>query len=324
MHLLRVQREFLGELSQDCGITKETDPEVFKFRSRAVRAVFWLEWRYTVPLMRTGIIFIGIVSFSLIALAACQSAPVPLPPTEVLKRAIISTMTLETVKIDATVNMTAKHRPLTVLLALTGSLSPIKHAWVLNAGGTFTAAQSASFSVRAKIVSLREGRVFLQLADFHSTNVRSLRTFTGGLIGPWWSLTSGSGGLMEESYGPDPSLIDAYASAIIIESGGLERGIDNRYRYHYTVRIGSGAIAALGLVGAESPPQIFGDLTIDAKSFALLKVLWKVKGLPSEIGVIDAGIDVHFHDQNVGKLLLPDIVDAYRLPDAIFDMISGR
>ncbi len=269
-------------------------------------------------------IAIGMITSCSMLLTACQSAPTPLPATEVLKRAIISTMTLESVKIDATVDMTVKNQPLAFVFALTGSLSPIKHAWVLDAGGTFTTSKFATFNVRAKLASPDEGSVFLRIAELHSTNVRSLRAFTGGLLGQWWSLSSASGTSKLTSFGPDPSLIDAYASAITIESGGLEQAGDGKYAYHYTVHIGSGAIAAFGEAGAESLPKISGDLTIDATSFALQKVLWKVRGLPSGIGVITAGVDVRFHDQNAEKIVLPDIIDAHRLPDAIFDMISGR
>lgn len=288
-----------------------------------------------------------IIPLAVLLLTSCfRRVPEELPPQEVLRRTILRTITLETVNIEAVATLvgaaparvqdTMSGSSLSVALVLTGTLAPLKHAWIINLGGTITGRTKSPIRTRFELANLPSGDIYLRVDDLQSAGRILGPAASGSILGQQVAF---SGSMLGRSMrivvgtvpegplsGPDPRLVDAYASAIDILSGGLQQMPDGSFVYHYGVRINPAMVESVQQLGRESAAwrraTITGDLTIDPTSFALLKANWALSSVPSILGTINAAIDIRFHDHNIARLSLPVLTGSDVRLESIFDMIS--
>lgn len=290
-----------------------------------------------------------IVPLSTLLLSSCFSrAPEELSSQEVLRRTILNTITLESVNIEAIATLTGtapaplpvqgtvSGSSLSAALVLTGTLAPLKHARIINLGGTITGRTKSPIRTRLELINLPSGDVYLHVDDLQSAGRIPKPAASGSILGQQVAF---SGSMLGRSMriavgtlpegplsGPDPRLVDAYASAIDILSGGLQRMPDGSFVYHYGVRINPAMVESVQQLGRESAAwrqaTITGDLTIDPTSFALRRANWALSSVPSVLGTINAAIDIRFYDHNIARLSLPVLTGSDVQLESIFDMIS--
>ncbi len=258
--------------------------------------------------------FILVPALCLLLIACLQKAPAELPSGEVLRRAVLQTMTLDSVRIEGTASFstTGRNTRLQATVALTGALAPLRRVWILDFGGTFVVPEKSAFSLRGTMAT--DGSTdYLTIRDVHSTDPRLIAAISASLLNKWRSLGPPVQG-QRISSAPDPRAVDILVSAIHIDSGGLERDANRNYIYRYRVTIDPALTEGAG---------ISGDLVIDAHSFALLSVRWMLKNMQTTFGLADSEIDLRFTDRNAA-FMLPTLTGSLLEPDTIFDMISLR
>lgn len=268
-----------------------------------------------------------IIALSTLLLVSCLSrAPEELPPQEVLRRAILETITLDGVNIDAAMTLSgAVSGSSLASFVLTGTLAPIKHAWVIDVGSTVNGSTKSPLMVKCELVSLPSGDLYLRLDELRTaasgSMLRQPTGFSGSILGRTVRIVRGVPSQVPLA-GPDPNLVDVYASAIDILSGGLRQMPDGSYVYQYAVRINPAMMGD----GQKSGEQttITGDLAIDPTSFAVRRADWTLTSVPSALGLFDATVALRFHEHNTVTLSLSALTGSDVPIESIFDMFSFR
>ncbi|MSR67529.1 hypothetical protein EXS65_01735 [Candidatus Peribacteria bacterium] len=212
-------------------------------------------------------------------LTACSMVPPQkFPPEEVLKRAIIRSMTSEGFALRGTGSLVllkngSEH---SANFSFSGSVLPIKQAWFLHFTGT----------------TMKRG-ISIQKTIF---------------------LSSGEG---TPSSVPESSAIDAYSDAIRINSSRLQRTSAVSYVYILSVNIPT-EFSGLGAANTS------GILRIDARTFDLLHVEWKIVDAVPEMESSKFLLSAHLDQSSVFEVSASTLIGSSVLPDAIFDMILAE
>ncbi len=272
--------------------------------------------------------FVHFIILPLLMTSCFSRMPEELPSQEVLRRAILETITLDAVNIEAALTVSGAVAGSSSLASfvLTGTLAPLRHAWIIDVGSsTITGLVMSPLRIKFELVAMPSGDIYLRVDELQSTAsgsiLRQQAGFSGSILGRPVRIVRGTASQVPLA-GPDPRAVEVYASAIEVLSGGLRQVPDGSYVYQYGVRINPAMLGDAQTSGKQA--TITGELTIDPQSFALRRAHWTLSSLPSALGVFDATVDIRFHNHNAVRLSLPALTGSDVSLESIFDMFSLR
>ncbi len=236
-----------------------------------------------------------------IALASCSVKPQPLPPQEVLKRALIAGHTLQSARFDAAAVLSPGDGAQLKLSAI-GVLKGYGTSFRLEGSGKLLGSaglENAGFS--GDVVLPGSGEAYLRVDKLEIPGRQEVLEALFGTdpepLAHWW--VTGYANSKEMPLAPDASMIDSQLSALRMEKDdGLEKS-GEEYEYHYELSVDREALQ--GLADSGLPPAGRGDVWIDARTFALRRAAWTLEDIPMGNWSVHLYVDVRFsaHNQDV-------------------------
>ena len=263
-------------------------------------------------------------SFTLLLLAACASGPV-LPPDEVLKNAARTGQELLSARynVDGSLAFTEAGVQKTALFTVSGILQNggEQSSLVINMKGSFPeAGQTYNVEGSIELFVTFNQEMYVKLGALEVDpphpllNAEALAKFQGA----WWKLQDDM--MTGESVTPEPSLLKAQSEVIrLVEDKGTET-LDGRRAYHYLVTIDKEKLVQYLKSVSEEQGQAFdesatrawadqyesdGEIWIDAETYHMLKIEWKIKQSEQGSAPLDAKVTIRFSDFNEAPTIAP-------------------
>ena len=257
--------------------------------------------------MGKQLLMLGVLGLtSIIALVSCQLASPPkIPPEQLLMRAVYANSTLESVFLKGGAQF-----------SLPGSFSgSVTGTGALRRGGessafdlnlTLSRSTRKGFERLGSRMLLRSpgaGKTYITLTELSGLLADPLHAWLGDdFQGKLWMLPSSHVGTTSNT--PDPSELRAILSQLSpagdAEILSLGRG---KYQYHLQVEAVPNAEGMLAS----------GELWIDAGTFLLDKLVWRLTALKTTVGHANVTLTLEFADQ--GRAIVPTVTETSEAPE---------
>ncbi len=266
-----------------------------------------------------------------LAFAACvQQAD--LPPNEVIRRAVISSNTVESVAVALSADMkTEDADTLSGSVIVQAIIRSDSQAWSADTSFNLESTMKRGHeraSGRLVTVSPGTGRTYIRLESAEGVLGQLLRkSFTGSSSG-WMVYGQDSGSKPVPRRTPDPVLLSSYADAIVVEENlGTEQDDSGRTLYHYRVTLKPETLSSIpqgGSSEATNRLRANGELWIESTGFLLVRAKWFLSGVPTSFGFITLNIDALFSDYDSASQIESPVGSASTLPlESIFAIFSS-
>ena len=260
---------------------------------------------------------IPILGILILLLSSCTKEQVTLEPSEVLKRSIIKSSSVESVTISASAFL--------ILKGYTSfSGSAVVQGVVRGSGGwaadvTFQGRdslgkggfESGNFSA----LSVDGSQIFLKPTSLQGPVLSAYAQTLSGSINGWWvtgepspETHSGRHTLSPQELKETASLFDVRAMTGPAMYSSVKRA------YQLSVVVKPDAVSSLFADAAKDNTVVSGTLWIDAKDFSLLRASWNLRDVFTQIGPADISFDVTFSDYGRSKEIIPPTGSASVLP----------
>lgn len=251
-------------------------------------------------------------------IAGC-SRPSALPSTEVLRRSATASQTLASASFNGngTLSMANESTKQQYQIDAQGALQNGGRQVELNLkvnGSIVSANQTYNLGGDLSVISLSRSEVYMRLQNVHSQPEYPLLsgTLLKEFIGQWWLLTgSGSSDAAADQVSPDPNLLKLQSEVVNVTADhGIQRR-DGHDVYVYDVTLNPQGLQQFlqhlttGTdAGIKQTQEFFdqyratGSLEIDATTFYVRRVAWKLTPKRDGPDHMEAAFDVTFRDQN--------------------------
>ncbi len=280
----------------------------------------------------------------LLLLASCARKS-PIPPEEVLRRAVSASGQLQSASFDvaADLQLSAPGLKGGGKLALKGVLQDGGNAaqFALAADGAIAqGAQTYNGSVAAQVASDRDHEVFFRLDSLELAPENPLLTkdAIANLLNQWWKLPQKNAGSMVP-VSPDPGLLRAQSEVVkVIKDRGVF-SLDGQDAFHYDVTLDPEKMAAyLQRVSEEKHQPLDrdstledlqaydakGELWIDAESFFVRKIQWSIRPKSGKATPYALTVTASLRDHNAAKPVeYPADAKPWTGLSAVFPTASG-
>lgn len=259
-------------------------------------------------------------------LASCGTPPKPLPPEEVLRRAIIRSSAIESASVSASASILLKGYSSFSGSAVIQGVLRGTGSWSADVSfqGRDSAGHGRPASGRVRAVSLDGSQVFIKPDSLQGDLLEAYaKTLTGSLSG-WWYVGQPAGTPPGGRRTLAPAELNQAAAMFRIDSSsGPEPFADSGTAYRISVTLTPDAVAALFAGSAKPTTAAYGTLVVDAADFTLIRATWNLRDVLTSFGPADIALDVALGDINrAPEIVLPSGSSAALPLNGVFATIS--